>query len=119
VIRSIRYGVLVCHAGMMCLAIAINLLPVFLTTLSQEMGGGQGLTHEQLGRLAGITFVGLVGGILVTGPLADRWGAKRFTLVGNGLIGVGLLGLGWAPTYRAIGWAVFIMGIGPGFWTWC
>ncbi len=113
-IRSIRYGVWVCYAGMMCLAIAINLLPVFLTTLSREVGGEQGLTHEQLGRLAGITFVGLVGGILVTGPLADRLGAKRFTLIGNGLIGAGLLALGWAPTYRAIAAAVFIMGVGAG-----
>jgi fucose permease len=113
-IRSVRYGLAVSYAGMMCLAIAINLLPVFLTTLSHELGGVQGLTNEQLGRLAGITFVGLVGGILITGPLADRLGTKLFTLVGNGLIGGGLLCLGLASGYPGICWAVFIMGIGAG-----
>ncbi len=113
-IHSIRYGLAVNYAGMMCLAIAINLLPVFLTTLSHEFGGVQGLTNEQLGRLAGITFVGLVGGILLTGPLADRWGPKPFAIGGNGLIVLGLLGLGLAPDYMGVCVAVFIMGAGAG-----
>ncbi|MCX6984959.1 MAG: MFS transporter [Lentisphaerae bacterium] len=113
-IHSIRYGLAVNYAGMMCMAIAINLLPVFLTTISHEFGGVQGLTNEQLGRLAGITFVGLVGGILVTGPLADRWGAKLFTLAGNGLIVLGLLGLGMSPDYGSVCIAVFVMGLGAG-----
>jgi fucose permease len=114
VIHSIRYGLAVNYAGMMCLAVAINLLPVFLTTLSHEFGGVQGLTNEQLGRLAGITFVGLVGGILITGPLADRWGPKPFAIGGNGLIVLGLLGLGLAPDYIGVCIAVFIMGTGAG-----
>jgi fucose permease len=114
VIHSIRYGLAVNYAGMMCLAIAINLLPVFLTTLSHEFGGVQGLTNEQLGRLAGITFVGLVGGILVTGPLADRLGAKPFTIVGNGLIVLGLLCLGLSQDYGSVCLAVFVMGLGAG-----
>lgn len=113
-INSVRYGLAVNYAGMMCLAIAINLLPVFLTTLSHEFGGVQGLTNEQLGRLAGITFVGLVGGILVTGPLADRLGAKPFTIVGNGLIVSGLLCLGLSHDYRGVCLAVFVMGVGAG-----
>ncbi|MFA6293145.1 MAG: MFS transporter [Victivallales bacterium] len=113
-IHSIRYGLAVNYAGMMCLAVAINLLPVFLTTLSHEFGGVQGLTNEQLGRLAGITFVGLVGGILITGPLADRWGPKPFAIGGNGLIVLGLLGLGLAPDYIGVCIAVFIMGTGAG-----
>lgn len=113
-INSVRYGLAVNYAGMMCLAIAINLLPVFLTTLSHEFGGVQGLTNEQLGRLAGITFVGLVGGILVTGPLADRLGAKPFTIVGNGLIVLGLLCLGLSHDYRGVCLAVFVMGVGAG-----
>lgn len=113
-INSIRYGLAVNYAGMMCLAIAINLLPVFLTTLSHEFGGVQGLTNEQLGRLAGITFAGLVGGILVTGPLADRLGAKPFTIVGNSLIVLGLLCLGVSHNYRGVCLAVFVMGTGAG-----
>lgn len=114
VINSVRYGLTVNYAGMMCLAIAINLLPVFLTTLSHEFGGVQGLTNEQLGRLAGITFAGLVGGILVTGPLADRLGAKSFTIAGNALITLGLILLGSSHGYVSVCIAVFIMGLGAG-----
>src|SRR5436305_12725743 len=57
-----------CYAGMVCLAIAVNLMPVFLTTVRVELGGRAGLTDEQLGRISAITFAGLVGGILFTGP---------------------------------------------------
>lgn len=113
-IRSIRYGLAVNYAGMMGLAIAINLLPVFLTTLSHEFGGAPGLTNEQLGRLAGFTFAGLVGGILITGPLADRLGAKPFTIAGSGLLLLGLLCLGMARTYERVCLAVFVMGLGAG-----
>jgi fucose permease len=112
--RSMAYGRAVSYAGMMCLAIAINLLPVFLTSLSADLGGTAGLTNEQLGRLAGITFAGLVGGILLTGPLADRLGAKPFTVAGNGLIALGLLMLGLAPGYATVCLAVFVMGVGAG-----
>jgi hypothetical protein len=42
------------------------------------LGGRAGLTGEQLGRISVITFAGLVGGILFTGPLADRRGGKLF-----------------------------------------
>ena len=112
--RSAAYGLAVNYAGMMCLAIAINLLPVFLTTLSVDLGGPDGLTHEQLGRLAGITFAGLVAGILVSGPLADRLGAKPFTVAGNVLIALGLALLGVAPGYATVCLAAFVMGIGAG-----
>ena len=114
VVRSIRYGLAANYAGMLSLAIAVNLLPVFLITFSHEFGGDQGLTNEQLGRLAAITFVGLVGGILIAGPLADRWGAKPFALAGNGLVAVGLLGLGLARDYPAVCRAMFVMGTGAG-----
>jgi fucose permease len=99
---------------MMCLAIGLNLLPVFLTTLAVDLGGTQGLTNEQLGRLGGIMFAGLIVGILVTGPLTDRLGTKPFTIAGNGLIALGLLLFGLAPSYATACWAVFILGLGAG-----
>lgn len=108
------YGLGVSYAGMMCLAIGLNLLPVFLTTLGVDLGGESGLTNEQLGRLGGIMFAGLVAGILVTGPLADRAGSKPFTIIGNGLIALGLLLLGLAPGYGAACAAVFVLGLGAG-----
>lgn len=103
-----------CYLAMMCLAIGLNLLPVFLTTLSVIYGGADGLTQEQLGRLGAISFAGLVVGILVTGPLADRWGAKPFVQLGNALIGLGLIGAALAPDYTWLGAALFLFGLGAG-----
>jgi fucose permease len=112
--RSITYGLGVAYAGMMCLAIALNLLPVFMTTLSLDLGGAGGLTNEQLGRLAAVTFIGLVAAILFTGPLADRFGPKPFTIIGNVLIALGLLLMGLAPGYATLCIAMCIMGVGAG-----
>ena len=112
--RSIIYGLGVTYAGMMCLAIALNLLPVFLTTLSFDLGGPGGLTNEQLGRLASVTFIGLVAAILFTGPLADRFGPKPFTIIGNVLIALGLLLMGLAPGYTTLCIAMCVMGAGAG-----
>jgi fucose permease len=112
--RSKHFTVLLCYAAMMCLAIAVNLMPVFLTTVSLDFGGAAGLTNEQLGRIGAATFAGLVLGILITGPLADRLGAKPFTLLGNALIAGGLLTLHFAESYLAVLVASFIMGFGAG-----
>jgi fucose permease len=108
------YAFVLCYAAMVCLAIAVNLMPIFLTTLRVDLGGRAGLTGEQLGRISALTFAGLVGGILFTGPLADRWGCKLFTILGTLLIGVGLALLGIAPGYSMVLIAVFVMGLGAG-----
>jgi fucose permease len=99
---------------MMCLAIAVNLIPVILTTLSRDLGGEHGFSKEQLGRVEAATFVGLVAGIVGAGPLADRLGAKPFAVAGNLLIGVGLALLRTAPSYAAVLVAAFTMGMGAG-----
>src|SRR5437870_2972029 len=108
------YAFALCYAAMVCLAIAVNLMPIFLTTLRLDLGGRAGLTGEQLGRISAITFAGLVGGILFTGPLADRWGGKLFSVLGTLLIGVGLALLRIAPGYSMVLVAVFVMGLGAG-----
>ena len=107
-------GVAVSYAAMMALAIAVNLAPVFLTTLSHDLGGASGLTKEQLGRIPAVIFTGLVVGILVAGPLADRLGAKPFAVLGNLLISAGLAMLGTAGSYAAVLGASFVMGAGAG-----
>lgn len=99
---------------MMSLAIGLNLLPVFLTALSALYGGEAGLSGEQLGRLGAMAFAGLVIGILVTGPLADRWGAKPFAQLGNGLIALALGAAAFAPSYATLGAALFALGLGAG-----
>lgn len=98
----------------MCLAIGINLLPVFLTTLSHRFGGAEGLPQEKLGRLGAAAFAGLVVAILITGPLADRWGTKFFALLGNALIAVSLGALAFAPSYGTLAAALAVLGFGAG-----
>jgi fucose permease len=105
---------LLCYAAMVSLSIGLNLLPVFLTTLGTTYGGAAGLTQEQLGRLGGICFTGLVTGILLTGPLADRCGAKPFAQLGNALIGTSLIAAAFAPSYVWLGAALFFLGLGAG-----
>ncbi|RRJ94551.1 MFS transporter [Opitutaceae bacterium TAV4] len=110
-----RLLTILCYGAMMSLAIGINLLPVFLTTLSSVFGGEAGaLTNEQLGRLGACVFSGLVVGILITGPLADRFGAKVFALLGDGLVAGGLLGMALAPNYAVLAAMLFVLGFGSG-----
>lgn len=103
-----------CYGAMMSLSIALNLLPVFLTTLSATYGGAAGLSQEELGRLGAIAFTGLVLGIAVTGPLADRWGAKPFALLGNLLTSVCLAAAAYAPSYGSLAVALFWLGVAAG-----
>ncbi|HUT37636.1 MAG TPA: MFS transporter [Planctomycetota bacterium] len=112
--QPLAYALTVNYAGMVCLAVAVNLPPVLLTTLSHAVGGEAGLTNEQLGRIGSAIFVGLVLGIVLTGPLADRMGAKPFAVAGSLCVGVGLGVLGYAETYGAVLLAAFVMGFGAG-----
>ena len=102
------------YVAMMCEALVGNMIPVVLTSLSADLGGVHGLTKEQLGRIGGTTFAGIVAGVALTGPLADRWGWKAFAIGGNLLIALGLALLASAPGYGAILAAVFVLGIGGG-----
>ena len=111
---SRAFAIALCYAGMVCLAAAVNLLPIFLTTVRTEFGGNGGLTAEQLGRIGGVTFAGLVLGILMAGPLADRWGGRLFSILGSALVAFGLGTLGIAPDYTLLLAAAFIMGLGAG-----
>jgi fucose permease len=99
---------------MMCLAIGLNLLPVFLTSIGASFGGDQPLSREALGRLGAVTFAGLVAGILVTGPLADRFGAKPFVLLANILMVAGLVGMAISNHFGALLVMVFVLGLGAG-----
>jgi fucose permease len=112
--RIVSWSLVVCNLAMMVLAIAVNLLPVFLTAIAVELGRGTPLSAEQLGRVGAVTFTGLVGGILVTGPLADRWGARIFAVGGNVLIALGLLALRWTTDYPMLLGAAFVGGVGAG-----
>ncbi|MBM4036284.1 MAG: MFS transporter [Planctomycetes bacterium] len=112
--QPLAYALAVNYAGMVCLAVAVNLPPLLLTTLGAAMGGERGFTGEQEGRVSAAIFVGLVAGIVLTGPLADRLGAKLFAAAGSLLVGAGLAILGFARSYGAVLGAAFVMGLGAG-----
>ncbi len=111
-----RILTILCYAAMTSLAIGINLLPIFLVTIQHSFAGahGSGLTSEQLGRIGSVTFIGLVGSILFTGPLADRVGAKAFAIAGNLLLAIGLVITSWSPSYEILLCANFLLGLGAG-----
>lgn len=109
-----RLLTVLCFAGMMSLAIGLNLLPVFLVSIRDSLGGEAGLSGEELGRLGGTAFLGLVVGIVLTGPLADRRGAKPFAMGGNFLTVVGLAAMALSPDYSALLGALFVVGFGAG-----
>lgn len=114
--REVRPRLLtaLCYAAMMCLAIGINLLPVFLTSIGASFGDGGTLSREELGRLGAIAFAGLVLGILATGPLADRYGAKPFVILANALTVLGLVGMAASQTFTLLLVTVFVVGLGAG-----
>jgi fucose permease len=109
-----RYLTYLCYAAMATLAIGINMLPVFLTNLSTTYGGEEGLSREALGRLGAITFAGLVSGLLLAGPAADRWGAKPILQMANLLTFLTLIAIAFAPSYLLLACAFFILGIAAG-----
>ncbi len=114
--RDVQPGLLttLCYAAMMCLAIGINLLPVFLTSIGASFGQGGSLSGEELGRLGAVAFAGLVVGIVTTGPLADRYGAKPFVILANILTVLGLSGMAAAQTFPLLLTTVFVVGLGAG-----
>ncbi|HEX4124042.1 MAG TPA: MFS transporter [Tepidisphaeraceae bacterium] len=112
--RAKAWAVVLCDLAMMALAVAINLFPIFLTSLSHDIGGAKGLTKEQLGRIGAVSFSGLVLGIITIGPLADRLGGRVFAVGGNVLIAIGLVFLGRARGYDMLLASAFVLGLGAG-----
>jgi MFS family permease len=100
----------------MCvLAIGMNLPPVFLTTIRFDYAlKGISLSDEDLGRLAACPFIGLVAACCFTGPLADKYGAKIFCLVGNFCSFCGLLLCAFASSVLTLSFALVILGLGSG-----
>lgn len=112
--RSVLWAILLCYGGMMAIAIAVNLPPIYLTTFSHTFGGPAGLNEQQLGWIGTLLFVGLTCGLLASSPIADRLGARTFVLLGNGLVAGGLAMMAAAPSYGMLLLAAWIMGAGAG-----
>src|SRR5215475_3860794 len=84
----------------------------FVESVQHEFGASRGAVSLVFS-LAGALYFGL--GVL-SGPLADRWGAKKLAMLGMALVGIGLALAGQARTilqvYLAYGLGI---GLGVGF----
>lgn len=100
-----------CNTGMVCVAYGAAIIPVYLTTFAETFGG---LDESQLGRISATLFAGAFAGIVLTGPLADRLGAKPFAVGGSVLCCVGLVVLAFARDYSGLLAAAGAMGFAAG-----
>jgi len=103
-----------CYGAIMCLAFAVHLPAVYLNTFRNIFGGTDGLTDEQLGRIPGLMLGSLAVGIVICGPLADRWGAKLLAMLGLAFLAVGLGTIGSARNYEMLLAAGCLIGLGTG-----
>lgn len=100
-----------CNCAMMCIACGTSLIPVYLTTFGEAFGG---LSESELGRISSTMFMGTFFIMLVSGPLADRLGAKIFVLGGLTLSTLGLAGIALSADYRMLLVASATIGMGAG-----
>lgn len=109
--RADAIVITLCDLGMVCAAIGAGVLPVFLTTFSEEFGG---LTPDAMGQLPALLFAGVVLGILVSGPAADRLGEKLFAVGGAACVALGLAAAALAPSFGMLLAAAGFIGFGAG-----
>jgi fucose permease len=100
-----------CNISMMSIALGTSIVPVYLTTFGETFGT---LTETDLGRIPAALFTGTFLGIILSGPLADRMGAKGFVVGGLVLSIAGLLALANASSYPMLLIACGGLGLGGG-----
>ena len=81
----------------------------FVESLQREFGASRGAVSLVFS-FAGFLYFGLG---VISGPLADRWGARRLAALGMALVGVGLLFASRAQTIMQV-YAAYSIGIGAG-----
>lgn len=81
----------------------------FVPSLQHDFGASRG-SVSLVFSLAGFLYFALG---VVSGPLADRWGAQRFAMVGMGMVGAGLALAGAARTLNEV-YAAYGLGVGLG-----
>src|ERR1700691_3211175 len=82
---------------------------VFLPSLQHDFAASRGSVSPVFA-LAGVLYFGLV---VISGPLADRWGSRRFAVIGMVLIAIGLALASVARSVVKV-YAAYSLGVGLG-----
>ncbi len=99
------------YLGKVALGTQVNTLAVCLVPIARSFGN---FSQAQMGLIASVTFTGIVTGIVIAGPLADRHGMRPFIILGTLLVTVGQVAMAMAPTYALLLVAAAIGGVGAG-----
>ena len=88
--------------------LTINLMPLLFGTMAESFH----VNLRQQGQLQSFFLAGGILGLLVSGYITERIGARRSGMLAAGLIGLGLLLLGLAGTYERVLLAAAMIGLG-------
>lgn len=99
-----------CCAALAALGLAVNIPALCLTSLSGEFG----LSDSRSGAFLSTLFWGIVLGLAVTGPLADRIGFRLLLIASALLEAAGLFGVASAHSFGALCRGAFVAGLGVG-----
>ena len=111
--RTIIFSLVASHAGKVCIAVVVNVLPILLPRMGGDLVPG-GLSNEEIGRIGGAVFAGLVLGVVITGPLADRLGVRPVATCGSLAMALGLVLVASSQAAPEATLAAVIMGLGAG-----
>lgn len=106
----IRWLLLSSYISMIAIAVMVNLPPTCLTSIKGDFS----LSDTQGGMLLSALFWGFALTIILTGPLADRFGVKPFLISAALLQAFGLLTSALSPAFQVLVFGAFLMGMGSG-----
>ena len=91
-----------------------NVGPLGIPAIAALMREDLGLTLPQAGSFLSLYYIGPILMSLPAGTMADRWGVMRILVLGQALIGIGLLGVAASATYPALALTLVAAGFGYG-----
>ena len=108
--NMIRYLLISSYLSMISVAVMVNIPPTCLTSIKV----GFKLSETQGGFLLSFLFWGFALTIILTGPLADRFGIRPFLISASLLQVTGLLASALSPAFKILLFGAFLMGMGSG-----
>jgi MFS family permease len=112
--NRVHYGWYIVGAGFLCIFACLGLGRFALGMLLPSMGSGLSLTPSQMGLISTVNFVGYLAAVLLCGPLAERFGARRVVTAALLLIAVSMVLVGRVSVLGLIILFYALTGFGSG-----